>query len=88
MKGSRHSFYDAVHKGQIPHFRQRIPRDGFTMLCHQMSRHYRLKQRTAELNAQWNIHPTPEGTEGVQQSLIERLKKCIERMVSVLSTHP
>ena len=57
-------------------------------LCHQMPRHYCLKQRISELNAQWNIHPTPEGTEGVQQSLLERLKVCIERMVSVFSTHP
>ena len=27
-------------------------------LCRQMPRHYRLKQRISELNAQWNINPT------------------------------
>ena len=57
-------------------------------LCHQMPRHYCLKQRISELNAQWNIHPTPEGTEGVQQSLIERLVICVERMVSVQVLSP
>ena len=34
-------------------------------------RHYKLKQRIAELNRLWNINPTPEGTCGVQQSLEE-----------------
>ena len=51
-------------------------------LCRQMPRHYTLKQRISELNAQWNIYPTPEGT-GVQQSPTERLVLCVERMVSV-----
>ena len=31
-------------------------------LCHQMPRHYCLKQRIPELNTKWNIRPTPEGT--------------------------
>lgn len=57
-------------------------------LCRQMPRHYCLKQRISELNAQWNIQPTPEGTEGVQQSLIERLVICVERMVSIKIPSP
>ena len=35
-------------------------------LCHAMPRHYRLKEKIAELNSKWNIVPTPEGTVGVQ----------------------
>ena len=51
-------------------------------LCREMPRHYRLKDRIAELNSNWNIVPTPEGTVGVQQSLQERLTLCLERLVS------
>ena len=51
-------------------------------LCREMPRHYRLKQRIAELNSKWNIVPTPEGTVGVQQRLQERLTACLERLVS------
>lgn len=40
-------------------------------LCEKMPRHYRLKERIAELNKLWNICPTPNGTCGVQQSLKE-----------------
>ena len=47
-------------------------------LCHQMPRHYCLKQRISELNTKWNIRPTPEGTVGVQQPLKECLEYCIE----------
>ena len=38
-------------------------------LCRQMPRHYRLKERIAELNSKWSIQPMPERTSGVQQSL-------------------
>lgn len=51
-------------------------------LCREMPRHYRLKERIAELNSKWNIVPTPEGTIGVQQRLQERLTACLERLVS------
>lgn len=40
---------------------------GMAQLCSTMSRHYQLKQRIAKLN----IYPTPNGTCGVQQSLIQ-----------------
>ena len=53
-------------------------------LCRQMPRHYRLKERIAELNLKWSIQPTPEGTVGVQQSFEERLRMCLERLVSIL----
>ena len=48
-------------------------------LRREMPRHYRLKQRIAELNLKWNIVPTPVG---VQQRLQERLTACLERLVS------
>ena len=51
-------------------------------LCREMQRHFRLKERIAELNSKWNIVPTPEGTIGVQQRLQERLTTCLERLVS------
>ena len=54
-------------------------------LCRQMPRHYRLKERIAELNSKWSIQPTPEGTVGVQQSFEERLRMCLERLVSILA---
>ena len=53
-------------------------------LCRQMPRHYRLKERIAELNSKWSIQPTPEGTVGVQQAFEERLRMCLERLVSIL----
>ena len=31
-------------------------------LCRAMSRHYKLKERIAQLNSNWNIVPTPAGT--------------------------
>ena len=52
-------------------------------LCREMPRHYRLKEKIAALNSKWNIHPTPEGTVGVQQRIAERLHDCIERLVSI-----
>lgn len=54
-------------------------------LCHQMPRHYRLKDRISELNSKWRIVPTPEGTVCVQQSFEERLRTCLERMVSSIT---
>lgn len=50
-------------------------------LCREMPRHYKLKQKIAELNSRWNFKPTPEGTIGVQQPLMERLGCCLERLV-------
>ncbi len=50
-------------------------------LCREVPRHYKLKDRIAELNKLWNIRPTPEGTCGVQQSLEERLRHCLEHLV-------
>jgi len=43
-------------------------------ICQGMPREYRLKQRIAELNKQWNISPTPNGDCGVKQSLEDRLR--------------
>ena len=51
-------------------------------LCHAMPRHYHLKDKIRQLNSKWNISQTPEGTVGVQQSLEERLRICMERLVS------
>lgn len=50
-------------------------------LCRQMPRHYKLKEKISELNSRWNFRPTPVGTIGVQQPLMERLGCCLERLV-------
>ena len=50
-------------------------------VCKQMPRHYKLKNRIAELNKLWDIRPTPNGTHGVQQSLKERLEVRLKRLV-------
>ena len=52
-------------------------------LCKQMPRHYKLKQRIAELNSKWNFKPTPAGTIGVQQPISERLANCLQHLVCV-----
>ncbi len=49
-------------------------------VCKSMPRHYKPQQRTRELNAQWNIWPTPNGTCGVQQSLAERLHQRVRHL--------
>ena len=50
-------------------------------ICRQMPRHYKVKQRIAELNSMWNIRPTPNGTCGVQQSLEEHLFVQLKHLV-------
>ena len=52
-------------------------------LCKEMPRHYQLKQRISELNKLWKIFPTPNNTCGVQQSLEERLRCCLEQLVCI-----
>lgn len=54
-------------------------------LCKQMPIHYRLKEKIAELNHHWSIRPTPNGTAGVQQSLVDRLQIRIRKLVEVTS---
>ncbi len=49
-------------------------------VCKSMPRHYKLQQRTKELNAQWNIWPTPNGTCRVQQSLKDRLSQRVHHL--------
>ena len=44
-------------------------------VCKEMPRQYRLRERITELNKLWNIRPTPNNTQGVQQSLKNRLEK-------------
>lgn len=48
-------------------------------LCHEMPRHYRLKRKIAELNAQWNIHVTPAWSATI---IGEHLQQFAERLVS------
>lgn len=50
-------------------------------LCAGMPRHYQVKKRIAELNQLWDIHPTPNGTVGVQQSLEGRLRERVRQLV-------
>ena len=51
-----------------------------------MPRHYKLKNRIAELNTMWNIGLTPSGTVGVQQKLEERLQFCLQNLVRLPTT--
>ena len=54
-------------------------------ICREMPRQYKLKDRIQELNKRWNIRPTPNGTQGVQQSLEQRLRIRIEHLLKVSS---
>lgn len=54
-------------------------------ICKGLPRHWKLKQRIAELNRQWNIYPTPMGTAGVQQNLEGQLKLRIQHLQSYSS---
>ena len=54
------------------------------MLLPTLSRSSRLKHQVKELNWQWTVFPTPEGTIGVQQSL-KQLTDRIEHLLSVSS---
>ena len=49
-------------------------------VCRAMPRHYKLKQKIAELNPLWDIHPTPAGITGVQQALEPRLRHRIMQL--------
>ena len=53
-------------------------------VCKEMPRHYKIKERIRELNTLWNIRPTPHGTLGVQQSLQERLKIRMTKLLQIL----
>jgi len=46
-----------------------------------MPRYYKMKERILELNKKWKMKPTSEGMCGIQQSLMERLKACLEYLV-------
>ena len=46
----------------------------FVKICKQLPQHWKIKKHIKELNNQWNIHPTPEGTHGVQQRLEGRIR--------------
>ncbi len=52
-------------------------------ICKSMPKHYKLKRQITELNCLWNIRPTPNGTIGVQQSLEDRLRPRIARLLGV-----
>ena len=52
-------------------------------ICKSMPKHYKLKRRIQELNKLWNIQPTPSGTIGVQQSLENRLRLRLLRLLKV-----
>lgn len=46
-------------------------------VCKALPRHYKIKQKIAELNQMWDIKPTPPGIIGVQQALEPRLRSRI-----------
>ena len=55
-------------------------------ICRALPRHWRIKERIAELNRLWNIRSTPNGTVRVQQSLEDRLLICLEQLQCVAAT--
>ena len=50
-------------------------------MCKEMPRQYRLRERITELNKLWRIHATPNNTEGVQQSLKDRLELRLKHLI-------
>ena len=54
-------------------------------VCTQMPRQHKLRERISALNTLWKIKPTPNNTQGVQQSLKDRLEI---RIGHLLSTSP
>ena len=52
-------------------------------VCTQMPRQYKLRERISALNRLWEITPTPNNTQGVQQSLKNRLEIRIRRLVQI-----
>ena len=52
-------------------------------ICQSMPKHYKLKRQIQELNKLWNIQPTPSETIGVQQSLENRLRLRLLRLLKV-----
>ena len=50
-------------------------------VCKEMPRQYRLRERITNLNKLWKICPTPNNTQGVQQSLKDRLKIRISNLI-------
>ena len=58
-------------------------------VCTQMPRQYKLRERISALNTLWKINPTPNNTQGVQQSLRNRLEIRIRRLIQIsASTAP
>lgn len=50
-------------------------------VCREMPRQYRLRERITNLNKLWKICPTPNNTQGVQQSLKDRLDIRISHLI-------
>ena len=55
----------------------------FASICKGLPRHYKIKERIAELNRFWNIKPTPYGTIGLQQSAKDRLHIRVRHLIEV-----
>ena len=55
----------------------------FASICKELPRHYKIKERIAELNKLWNITPTPYGTIGLQQSFKDRLHIRVRHLIEV-----
>ena len=53
----------------------------FASICKELPRHYKIKERIAELNKLWNITPTPYGTIGLQQSLKDRFHIRVRHLI-------
>ena len=53
-----------------------------SQVCKSLPRSYKLKRRIKELNSRWDIHPTPHGIVGYQQSLEDRLRIRVQQLLT------
>lgn len=52
-----------------------------TMICKDLSRSWKIQDRIREINRKWNLFPTPGNTNGVQQSIKERLENRLQSLI-------
>lgn len=52
-----------------------------TMICKDLPRSWKIQDRIREINRKWNLFPTPGDTNGVQQSIKERLEIRLQNLI-------
>ena len=53
-----------------------------TMICKDLPRSWKIPDRIREINTKWNFFPTPGDTNGVQQSIKERLEIRLQNLIN------